>query len=865
MKRYITMLVVLLGITSLKAQLTDLTFVLYNTKIELNGEVKLVWTKPASVSSDVQFTLYRRVVSDSASLKLITTTRGTEYTDTVHRVSSGDTTFYEYFVLATSGEVTYKSNMLIVVLPAIPPIGSFRLEGKIDDGKVKLAWQAPPVNTPVSYYLVYQVIIGGMLRIDSTTNRWSVTNLPQLQAALLPVKFVYFVKAILLSGDTLGSTILQLTIGGESGDNELRFVSLPPLFGIVGDAYNYTAKAVLEHPDSTAIIAYFGGIRNSSGFLEAVVDSFTGKIEWTPAKKGFYKVDVYAEANTGGHAEQKVTVTITNGNGIVQGKVTDTLNVGIPGVIINAYSTVDDHAFSLDYQARTDANGNYRISFVEPGSYKLFAQSPSAKYQSQWYDGKREASQADIVIVADSPSVTFANFKLRSGPANRPKITVTGKVTDTLGFAINGANCRVVFVRAEFALNFGGGIDVLADNFRKYFGMNAHSDFRLEGNSEFVFKAWTDSAGEYQVQLPAGRYIAFARAKGYAVEFYREASDILSADVIIVPDPRMSIVPLSIDFTLAPLPPVVLGGISGFVKEYNAQGDPIASRVIAFRDKGKIMEKLRVARAYITDTDSTGAYSFDELVPGKYIVLAVPLGPYSPSFYIGLDSADHRWKRAAEIEINGNTVDNINIYVKPFDAHADGYTFIQGKVTLSGSALQGMVKAGTFVYAARNDWISSYAITDAEGNFTITGLAPGEYTVFADRLGFDQSSSASVNVGYASNGAPLSGSADLSISGTTNVKVDNNIQPTRYTLAQNYPNPFNPSTTIGYSLPNAGNVTLKVYDLLGKEVATLVNGYQVAGNHKVTFNASHLTSGVYFYRLTTGSSYNVVKKMVLLK
>jgi hypothetical protein len=88
--------------------------------------------------------------------------------------------------------------------------------------------------------------------------------------------------------------------------------------------------------------------------------------------------------------------------------------------------------------------------------------------------------------------------------------------------------------------------------------------------------------------------------------------------------------------------------------------------------------------------------------------------------------------------------------------------------------------------------------------------------------------------------------------------------PTEFTLYQNYPNPFNPSTTIHYSIPNSQFITLKVYDILGKEIATLVNEYKIAGNYEVVFNASNLPSGMYIYRLQ-GQNVNLVKKMMLIK
>jgi hypothetical protein len=88
--------------------------------------------------------------------------------------------------------------------------------------------------------------------------------------------------------------------------------------------------------------------------------------------------------------------------------------------------------------------------------------------------------------------------------------------------------------------------------------------------------------------------------------------------------------------------------------------------------------------------------------------------------------------------------------------------------------------------------------------------------------------------------------------------------PARYELSQNYPNPFNPSTTIRYAIPAAGLTTVKVFNLLGQEVATLVNEMQTAGTYSVRFNASSLSSGLYFFRIQSGS-FTAVKKMVLVK
>ncbi|MFI5144821.1 MAG: T9SS type A sorting domain-containing protein, partial [Ignavibacteria bacterium] len=96
------------------------------------------------------------------------------------------------------------------------------------------------------------------------------------------------------------------------------------------------------------------------------------------------------------------------------------------------------------------------------------------------------------------------------------------------------------------------------------------------------------------------------------------------------------------------------------------------------------------------------------------------------------------------------------------------------------------------------------------------------------------------------------------------VESSSNNVPQRFSLAQNYPNPFNPVTKIEYAMPKGGNVELKVYDVLGKEVITLVNEHKPAGNYSVEFNGTNFASGVYFYKMVSGD-FTAVKKMLIVK
>ena len=98
----------------------------------------------------------------------------------------------------------------------------------------------------------------------------------------------------------------------------------------------------------------------------------------------------------------------------------------------------------------------------------------------------------------------------------------------------------------------------------------------------------------------------------------------------------------------------------------------------------------------------------------------------------------------------------------------------------------------------------------------------------------------------------------------TSVEHASNTPPSVFLLDQNYPNPFNPTTSIRYSVPQDGIVSLVIFNLLGQKVVTLVNQNMIAGNYEVKFDASHYASGIYFYRLDAGV-YSSVKKMILLK
>ena len=98
----------------------------------------------------------------------------------------------------------------------------------------------------------------------------------------------------------------------------------------------------------------------------------------------------------------------------------------------------------------------------------------------------------------------------------------------------------------------------------------------------------------------------------------------------------------------------------------------------------------------------------------------------------------------------------------------------------------------------------------------------------------------------------------------TGISKTNNELPTSFSLSQNYPNPFNPSTRIRYELPVSSKVKIMIYDILGREITTLINETRPAGRYEIKWNASRFSSGVYFYRIQAGN-FVQTKKLMLLK
>ena len=248
--------------------------------------------------------------------------------------------------------------------------------------------------------------------------------------------------------------------------------------------------------------------------------------------------------------------------------------------------------------------------------------------------------------------------------------------------------------------------------------------------------------------------------------------------------------------------------------------------------------------------------SYSESVPkssGFYIPLASTVCAQGDNIYVCSHSitSDNLGTPGA-YQTEYNNAGEYDIIVLKFDATS--CFDVKGQICHSDNTAEGI--AGIRVTLTGSDGSMGTAVTNSDGNYIFQKVKENYYTV-----SFEIESRAYENSFLLLDEDKT---IDFNIGNSVSDINDTEYLPTEYTLSQNYPNPFNPSTVIKYQIPEAAQVSLKVYDVMGKEAATLVNSYQARGSYDVTFNANGLSSGIYFYKLNANGK-QLINKMLLMK
>ncbi len=531
--------------------------------------------------------------------------------------------------------------------------------------------------------------------------------------------------------------------------------------------------------------------------------------------------------------------------GAISGSVLDPngVPVRIGEVRISAF---DENRFESGMTISQN-NGNYTLSRLPAGRYKLFAeyagQSSFQQPINEWYDGAADFASGKFVEVVASNTTPNIDLTLVRGGA------ITGQVV--------GPQNR--------PLTAGGTVN-LYDLKRK------RVTFQRFGNNG-IYVVGGLASGEYKL------LVSYDGQEGYADEWYDGKLNFQNATPVRVVAPNVTAVNFTLDFS---------GRLNGFVKD--AAGNRLAEEQVPVElfayDSGS---------GEFVDFDFNsfnGGYRLD-LLPGNYKLAAI--GIYTNNlpkqdslaatfFENGAAFNDPNTK---SIAVQSNVTTKLNDLVL---SKANGA--ISGTL-FEGTPAQPLTTGDYFLFAFdAAGYLVKYSlyspeINPVDGTYLLTGLRPGAYyllaTVYdenADRYFSQWFGGAIANIDVETFtpkvavpstvmpitvGDGLVSRKDFHFNLRTSVKDKSEAESARsFALQQNYPNPFNPSTMIAYELPAATHVEIKVFNLLGKEVATLVNQTQFAGAHEARWNAAHIPSGVYIVRMQAGR-FKQAKKCLLLK
>ena len=302
--------------------------------------------------------------------------------------------------------------------------------------------------------------------------------------------------------------------------------------------------------------------------------------------------------------------------------------------------------------------------------------------------------------------------------------------------------------------------------------------------------------------------------------------------------------------------------VSGTVK-YNDNNQIVTSGSVKAFKLDKYTGNIMILDS--TQINSNGSYTLPDVPQDSLDIGVFPNSTPQPDYVITYYPSTAYWQNAAILYPTTNLY-NINILAIR-KVNISNTNSINGKVSRTGDINSNIKDA--VIYAKNGNTYVGCVTTDTNGVYHLQSLPSGTLKIIVNRLGF---SGDSTNVTISSMGNIDSVNFQLSAV-FTGIKPVNNIIPDEFKLYQNYPNPFNPTTKIKFDLPKS-NLTLreakslfvqiKIYDITGREIATLVNESLQPGTYEVAFDGSKLTSGIYFYRFVI-DNFSDTKRMVFIK
>ncbi|MBX7044593.1 MAG: carboxypeptidase regulatory-like domain-containing protein [Ignavibacteria bacterium] len=253
--------------------------------------------------------------------------------------------------------------------------------------------------------------------------------------------------------------------------------------------------------------------------------------------------------------------------------------------------------------------------------------------------------------------------------------------------------------------------------------------------------------------------------------------------------------------------------------------------------------------------NSDGIYSLFSIPTDNCYIVAYPNSEEVSDFVATYYPSTVDWQAAERVTVNTSS-NNMKISVYRKSVQQNGYS-ISGKVYPAQNNFNGLKDAN--IYIKQGNIFRAFCKSDVNGLYSANHLLPGTYTMVVNRIGyFDFTQNITISGGNLENiNFFLISTFVKEVNGYSN-------QPKNFKLAQNFPNPFNPETIIRFEVPKPAFVSLKVYNSLGKEISELVNEMKQQGIYEVDFSSKNLSSGVYFYTLSS-EDYIETKRMVIIR
>lgn len=712
------------------------------------------------------------------------------------------------------------------------------------DGHVVLQWKTP-AGFVASQYIIRRGAITPDLtiaNIHGPSEQFTDYNVKASDTWEYSVTIVY-------SPGKYGTAYTSIKVLPPSGD--LHITSIPRSTAVVGVDYFYLPE--VDKPDRLDISYMLIGAVPDGMRSERLFDG-TAWLYWIPDKIGQYNITLQAtDQKTGAQAYQEFTITVADKPGTIRGSVKNTIGDALENAIVRFWTT--SPGYYLGYETTTDSSGDFVLDNVQAGQIIAYAFESSGKYAAQFYINASSPYSAIPRPLEEGETLVYP-FYLLSNPGTLTP--VSGTVVDPDKDAV--ANARVSFIRKENFIHIGDTTQIAA---------------LWQGNSVEWRESLVDTAlttglrGEFVANLPVGRdYYTIVEKDGHIRSFQGKQTNAMEARAIRIENNLM------LDYEISSVSATdnkVIGKVLSQVTGVSKQATIVLIDSELKRGTGG-GHTYRKCRSVVTDTN--GVFIFDNLADSPpSALLAIPMDSRLAPQYYHSSGGRSNFRESEELSPLG-TVQNVNFELRSTSRSGIG-TYYGQVVVRKGSVRTPLPGSLIFAERERDGSIAGYAITDSTGWYSINGLDPDNYLLYADHPEYSYTAYFSEAKPSKTMPVPMTYISSTDLNRVVDVDfviddlrpptgVGDPPLPTSVQLYRNYPNPFNPSTEIRFSLPERRHVTLRVINALGETVATLVEGMIDAGLHTTPFNAGTNPSGVYYYQLLSGDKI-LARSMMLMK